>query len=176
MKEFMPDTYQKNIYTINYEKLKEENIKCLLFDLDNTLASKNMKKPTEELKELVKKLKEMGFTVMIFSNASKKRLAPFKDELDIRVVSRVFKPYQFNYHKFMKSVDFKKEEIACIGDQLLTDVKGGNNFGFKTIFLDPILNSDQLITLPNRLREKKIIKKLEENKQFKKGSYYDKRE
>ena len=34
-----PNNYYKNIYIINYQKLKENNIKCLLFDLDNTIAT-----------------------------------------------------------------------------------------------------------------------------------------
>ena len=31
---FVPDMYQKSIYTINYKKLKKQGIKCLLFDLN----------------------------------------------------------------------------------------------------------------------------------------------
>ena len=33
--ELKPTRYYKNIYTINYDLLKKENIKYLLFDLDN---------------------------------------------------------------------------------------------------------------------------------------------
>ena len=34
----IPDIYDQSIYTINYKKLKKNGIKCLLFDLDNTIA------------------------------------------------------------------------------------------------------------------------------------------
>ena len=38
LKRFIPDVYQENIFTINYKKLKKTGIKCLLFDLDNTIS------------------------------------------------------------------------------------------------------------------------------------------
>lgn len=50
MNYFYPDVYQKSIYTINYDKLKENGIKCLLFDLDNTCVPYVDKKPTKKLK------------------------------------------------------------------------------------------------------------------------------
>ena len=33
----IPDIYAQSIYTINYKKLKKNGIKCLLFDLDNSI-------------------------------------------------------------------------------------------------------------------------------------------
>ena len=35
---FKPDIYQKSILDINYKTLKEKGIKCIVFDLDNTLV------------------------------------------------------------------------------------------------------------------------------------------
>ena len=39
MKRIIPDMYKKNIYEINYEKLKKMGKKYLFFDLDNTIIS-----------------------------------------------------------------------------------------------------------------------------------------
>ena len=39
MDKFIPDMYYKSIFDINYKKLKKMKIKCIAFDLDNTLAS-----------------------------------------------------------------------------------------------------------------------------------------
>ena len=74
MKKFCPKIYQKNIYSINYQKLKKEGIKCLLFDLDNTcIPYKNNKMP-KKIKDLFDKLVKMNFKVIIFSNSPKRRL------------------------------------------------------------------------------------------------------
>ena len=68
----IPDMYQKSIYSINYEKLYESGIRCLLVDLDNTCVPYTEKKPSQKLIELFNYLKEYGFKVILFSNATKK--------------------------------------------------------------------------------------------------------
>ena len=74
MNNFYPDIYQKSIYTINYNKLKENGIKCILFDLDNTCVPYIDKTPTKKLAKLFDTLKEQNFKVIIFSNSPKSRL------------------------------------------------------------------------------------------------------
>ena len=75
---FLPDIYQKSIYYINYDKLLKKGIRCLLFDLDNTITPSHINKPTKRLKRLFDELKEKGFKVIIISNAPKYRIEPFK--------------------------------------------------------------------------------------------------
>ena len=80
MEKYVPDMYQGSIYTINYKKLKKQGIKCLLFDLNNTLASYETEAPTDELRELMFEL-EKDFKVIIVSNSPKNRVRPFKEKL-----------------------------------------------------------------------------------------------
>ena len=49
---------KKDIYSIDYLKLKSYGIKCLLLDLDNTLVTNYVKKPTRKLKDFIEKLKD----------------------------------------------------------------------------------------------------------------------
>ena len=79
---FVPDMYMQSIYTINYKKLKKRGIKCLLFDLNNTLASYEMDYPDTKLKELIFDLSD-DFKVIIVSNSNKNRIRPFKEVLNI---------------------------------------------------------------------------------------------
>ena len=48
LKWFVPKMYKKNIFEINYEKLKEKGIKCIIFDLNNTLANVRKKEVSSE--------------------------------------------------------------------------------------------------------------------------------
>ena len=80
---FVPDIYQKSIHDINYKKLKNNGIKCIIFDLDNTIAPVNVKSPSKRVKDLMAELDEMGFKLIIMSNATKKRIEPFKDILGL---------------------------------------------------------------------------------------------
>ena len=59
MSKFFPDMYQKSIYDIDYKKLKHNGIKCILFDLDNTLVPPNENKPNKKIHDLIDNLKEL---------------------------------------------------------------------------------------------------------------------
>ena len=52
VEKFMPDVYQKSIYYINYDKLWKKGVRCLLFDMDNTITPAHITKPTKRLKRL----------------------------------------------------------------------------------------------------------------------------
>ncbi len=154
MKLLTPTIYYKDIYNIDYKKLKEEGIKCLLFDLDNTCIGYKEKLPTKKLEELFKRLNKMNFQVFIFSNARKKRVEPFK-KLPITCHPVSKKPLKINFKKIMKKYNYQKEEICIIGDQLFTDVLGGNRVGIKTCLVEPLTAEDFIIT--------KFFRKIENN-------------
>lgn len=173
MEIYVPDIYQKSIYDINYKKLKDNGIKCLLFDLDNTLVPYSMKEPTNKVVELFNGLKEQGFKVVLFSNSSCQRLKPFKDILEVDCCARAFKPSTKKFIKVINELGFNISEVAIVGDQLLTDVLGGNRVGITTILTNPISKKDYFLTYINRLREKHMIKKLSRMDLFYKGKYYE---
>ncbi len=173
MEKYIPDMYQQSIYTIDYQKLLDKGIKCLLFDLDNTLAPVTDKKPTKKLKDLFEELKKKGFKVIIFSNSLKKRIKPFKEELNVDCCASARKPSKTKFLLVMKEYQYNINEVAIIGDQILTDVVGGNKVGILTVLVNPISNKDFIFTKINRFREKKIMKKLRDKNLFSKGRYYE---
>ena len=170
---FLPDKYYKNIYQINYVKLKNEGIKCLLFDLDNTIVPPNIKKPDKKLRDLFDNLKELDFKIIIMSNSNKKRLTPFKDELVVDCSASSLKPSKNKFLKILKEYKFDLPDVAIIGDQLLTDVFGGNRIGITTILVNPISKNDITVTKFNRKLEKLIEKKLNKRNLFERGKYYE---
>lgn len=173
MEKFRPDIYQKSIYQINYENLKEKGIKCLLFDLDNTIIAYDRVKVSKELKELFIHLKELKFKVIIMSNSSKRRLLKLKEQLHVPIIYRAMKPFNINFVRVFKQYRYSQTDVAIIGDQLMTDIKGGNNVGIMTILVDPIKESDAFITKFNRYREHRKLEKLGANGMLLKGRYYE---
>ena len=172
MDNFVPDIYQKNIYDIDYEKLKKIGIKCLLFDLDNTLVPVKMDVPSKKVKELFNYL-ENNFKVIILSNSNKKRLIPFKDILNVDTSASSKKPFKHKYIKIMKLYNFKEYEIAAIGDQLLTDILGANKVGITSILVNPIGEYEKFGTKINRFLEKFIYFILKKKNILEKGKYYE---
>ncbi len=126
MEKFIPDLYQKSIYDIDYESLKKRGIQCLLFDLDNTIAPLKVSEPDKRVKDLFADLEMLGFKVILLSNANKARVQPFKEQLNIDSSYHSWKPLKKKYKKIMYIYNFQDNEIACIGDQLLTDILGAN--------------------------------------------------
>lgn len=172
MEKYVPDSYYKNIFEINYKKLKEEGISLLLFDLDNTLAPFNKIECEIEVKELFDKLKEEGMKVIIFSNSPRRRLEKFKEQLNVDFVSSANKPLSQKFLSTLKKEHKKESETVMIGDQLITDIQGGNKVGIYTILVDPISDYDPFWTKILRKREKKIKSILRKKGLFK-GRYYE---
>lgn len=172
MERFVPDIYQKSIFTINYKKLYASGVRCLLFDLDNTITAFNQKKCDDKIKELFQDLTNQGMKVIIFSNSPKRRVEMFSKLLNVDYVSGARKPFPKKFLEVLKKYKFKENETAIIGDQLLTDIQGGNRAGIITILIDPATNYDPIWTKIARKREKKIKNKLRDKGLFK-GRYYD---
>lgn len=170
---FVPDMYQKSIYYINYDKLWKNGIRCLLFDMDNTISPFHVNKPTRRLKMLFDELKIKGFKIIILSNAPKYRLEEFKNYLLVDVCAFALKPRKDSYVKIMQRFKFKNTEIAAIGDQLITDILGANKMDIKTILVNPLSNKDHTFTFLSRVIEKIIFTSLSKKELLKRGKYYE---
>ncbi len=173
MENYVPDLYVKSIYYVDYKKLKERGIKCILFDLDNTVAPLSIKKPTKKIKDLFIKLKDMGFKIIIFSNSPKSRLKPFKDELEVDCAFSCKKPMRRKFDLILKLYKFSVSEIVIIGDNIITDVLGGNKVGITTILVNPISAKERFFTKICRKYEAHIINKLSKKELFYRGKYYE---
>lgn len=168
---FKPNIYKKNIFDIDYKKLKTEKIKCLVFDLDNTLGLIDHEKCPLKSRQLINKLKK-DFLVVICSNNTTKRLKPYMEELGIYGASFSLKPSIKGLLHIKRKYKLKKDQMVMIGDQIVTDVFSGNRFGIKTILVDPMGEKDLKITGLNRKIEKIIVNNYRKKGLFERGKYY----
>jgi len=173
MKSLLPDMYKKNIYDINYEKLKGMGVKTLIFDFDNTLVEKGKVKDYEKFKEFFKKLKK-DFNVYIISNTiDKNKIEKFSKECDVKYVMFALKPLSRGFKKVKELDKMNPEEICMIGDQLFTDVWGSKRLGYHSVYLTPIAKDEHLITKFNRLFERRVFNRVLKKNKKEKGRYYD---
>ena len=169
---FKPTMYKKNIFDIDYQKLKEMGIRCLVFDLDNTLGLLDHERCPRNTKKLLKSLQN-DFLIFIASNNTMSRIKPYMEDLGVGGVSFCMKPSTRGLKKIRKQYNLKKKEMVMIGDQIVTDVLAGKRFKIMTILVDPLGKKDLKITGLNRYFEDKIIRRYEKRGDFKRGSYYD---
>lgn len=170
---FLPNIYQKSVYAIDYESLKNAGIKVILFDLDNTIAAVSAKEPSKKMKDLFEELKNMGLKPIILSNSRKTRVEPFKDGLLVDAACSSKKPLKIKYKKILDLYNVKPGEVAAIGDQILTDVLGANRMEITSILINPISTVDLRFTKINRFIENIILKHYTKKGVFKKGEYYE---
>ena len=173
VEKFMPDIYQKSIYYINYDKLYKKGVRCIIFDLDNTITPSYIKEPTKRLKKLFEELKDKGFKLIIMSNSPKYRIEPFKTYLGVDACAFSLKPRKDKYIKIMERFKYKSSEIAAIGDQLITDIWGANRLDITSILVNPLTEKDYSMTLINRLLERIIYGNLEKKELFIRGRYFE---
>jgi len=168
---FIPKMYKRSIFDIDYGKLKEMGITCLVFDLDNTLGLVEHKRCPRNAKRLLKNLQK-DFLVLISSNNVKRRIEPYLKDLGIGGVSFSLKPLTRGLRKLKRNYHLKKNEMCMIGDQIVTDVVSGNRFKIYTILVDPLGKKDLKITGINRKIEAKMINRYEKKGIFQRGKYY----
>lgn len=154
---FLPDKHVSSIYEIDLKQLKDKGIKGIITDLDNTLVAWNEAHATKEVIAWFKTLKREGFKYIIISNNDESRVQLFCEPIEVPYVHKARKPLRRNFLKAAKKMQLEPKEIAVIGDQLLTDVLGGNLGRFYTILVKPVVETDAKITRFNRRIERRIL-------------------
>lgn len=169
IKRFIPDHYYTSIYTIDYQMLKEQGIKALFFDLDNTLIAYDEVELSSNTVDFLNALRH-DFKIIMISNSGYHRVV--RAALKYPFVWHAFKPFKKGLNKALKISNVEKEQIALIGDQMMTDIFGGNRFGIHTILVQPIKrSSDRWMTKMNRMIEHYFVKRIKK----KYPSLYDER-
>lgn len=157
LNKFLPNEHVKNIFHIKPEVLKEKGIKAIITDLDNTLVEWDRPNATPQLVQWFEDIKSHDIKVTIVSNNNERRVKAFADPLGIEFIFEARKPLTMAFKRAIKLMNVKKEDTVVIGDQLLTDIFGGNRSGFYTILVIPVAQSDGFMTRFNRKIERRIM-------------------
>jgi HAD superfamily phosphatase (TIGR01668 family) len=155
---FYPSLTVDSIRDITVELLDRHKIKGLILDIDNTLVPNNVADADENAVQWIEGMKAAEFKLCIVSNASRKRVIRFNDRVKLYAVHRATKPGTGAFEKAARMMDFKNKNIAVVGDQIFTDIFGGNRVGMFTILVKPIDKHEGRLIKLKRILEKKILK------------------
>ena len=168
---FMPDEYIQDYGHLNIGRLKQRGIKLLICDIDNTLAAHDVSVPDEKAKRFVQEVKETGLDFCLISNNFSDRVNTFADVLDVKTYPLAKKPLIITYKKIMRETGYQADEIASIGDQIMTDVLGGNRAKIYTILTAPLVTYDLTSTKINRKMENIVFALLKQKGLLEKGKF-----
>ncbi|ANY70103.1 hypothetical protein BBD42_29095 [Paenibacillus sp. BIHB 4019] len=154
-KKLLPHMRVDTVYDIQLDELHKKGIRGIITDLDNTLVGARVPLATPELVKWLDDVRERGFKVVIVSNNNVTRVSKFAMPLNIPFIHAARKPANTSFRKGLKVLELKAEETVVIGDQMLTDVLGGNRMGLYTILVAPIAPADEgIMTRVNRRIER----------------------
>ena len=157
---FRPNIKLDKITDISVEILKKYNIDSLVLDVDNTLSTHHGQVLTDGLVDWLNTMRQNNIKLTILSNSKSERLEPFAKKIDLDYISLGLKPLPFGYLRALKKLNSKRKNTAIVGDQIFTDVIGGNFVGVKTIWLTPIEPEPMLSFRIRRKLEAYFIKLL----------------
>ena len=159
-----PDFYYDSIFMVPYNELLAKNISALIFDLDNTLAPYDVKRPTAKITALMKRLQKMGFKICLLTNNTAKRVGTYNENLNLIAIHGALKPLTSGVKRALRELNAERSEAAIIGDQLFSDIWAGRNARITTIMVKPVSKKDIMTVrwkrYPERLFMKSYLKKV----------------
>jgi HAD superfamily phosphatase (TIGR01668 family) len=135
LKRLRPNLTVQNLEEVDCHVLCARGIRALLMDLDNTLVPWNSDDLAPETRLWLADAKSAGLALCLVSNAHSTRLERVLTGLDIPFIPKARKPSRSGFRSGLKLLAVDPHETAIIGDQLFTDVLGGNRLGLYTIFI-----------------------------------------
>lgn len=153
---FFPDRYVASTYVIDFEKLYEEGIRGLIFDIDNTLVPHGAPADVRAVK-LFERLKNIGYQCCLISNNQEPRVKMFNEKIQVDYVYNAHKPSKKNYKKAMEIMGTDTGNTLFVGDQLFTDVWGAKRVGIRNILVKPIHPKEEIQIVLKRYLERVVL-------------------
>ena len=133
-----PTLYLPSITRLQPKQLECWGVRGLILDVDNTLTTHDNPQPHPEVLLWLEQMRSAGISMMILSNNHPPRVEPFAKLLELPFTADAAKPLPKGFRRAAARLGLPREQIAVVGDQIFTDILGGNFFGTKTVLVEPI--------------------------------------
>lgn len=156
MKFLYPKEWVSSSYKIDYQDMKDNGFKGIIFDIDNTLVFHGAPANDEAI-ALFARLHAMGFRTCLISNNGKDRVEPFAKAVKSDYIYKAGKPLSKSYIKAMKRMKTNRKTTFFVGDQLFTDVCGANVCGIYSILVNQLDAKEEPQIVLKRYLEKIVL-------------------
>ena len=160
---FIPNEFHDTFFDIDFNELYQKGYRVILTDLDNTLITYEEFVPTDKILNKLDSLRKIGFEIFIISNNHPPRIEKFLEGTDYLGIGNARKPLISGIRRALKlsKREYFLDEIAIIGDQLMTDIYGANRYGAYSILVNPLKRkTEKWYTKLNRKIEVKMLEKI----------------
>lgn len=153
----------RDVTELSPEFLTEWNIRGLILDLDNTLVPYKSNQTRPEIEDWVKHMHAHDVKLYMVSNALHDRVDYWVREFLFPGVGLAAKPFPRFFKRALKAIDLPADQVLMVGDQLFTDVLGGNLVGMRTVMVKPLSENALPHTRVTRKLERLVLHLLKEN-------------
>jgi HAD superfamily phosphatase (TIGR01668 family) len=164
LKWLTPTYAAASLLALDPTELATGGIRAVILDLDNTVVAWNASVPTEAVRQWVSRARTAGLRACIVSNNFSRRAQVIGDLLGVPVVAGAVKPIPWAFRRAMAILGTLPGQTALIGDQLFTDILGGNLLGVQTILVEPLsvheFPTTRLVRRVERLIRPRILKQV----------------
>jgi len=162
MRLLTPSLRLPTVYDLKVEWLRERSIRAIISDLDNTLVPWRDYRVADQLAAWFDSLHKEGFKTVILTNARPSpTIKELSTKLNTELVIGARKPVQRFFRLALEKVGAVPAEACVIGDQVFTDVLGGNLIGCHTVLVNRIGNREFAGTRLMRIFEKMVLNRLD---------------
>lgn len=159
MKKLLPDYTAANVDRLDKEFYEKNNIKAVVFDIDNTLVAHTEPKPPKNVTDYFCFLKSIGVKYAVVSNNKIDRVRSFCGDLGIPWYGKALKPRKKYIKKVFDEMGISPKYGCLVGDQLFTDIYGGNRMKLKTVLVTAVGEDETSFVSFKRRFEKRILMK-----------------
>lgn len=150
-----PDAEADSIYAIDPAALRAGGIRGVILDLDNTIVPWGAWDVPAALGHWIAAARGADLRLCIVSNNAGARVAHIAAALDLPAVPGAWKPLgRRALRQALGILGTEPGTTALIGDQVFTDVLGGNWLGLHTILVHPQSAREFPLTRLTRLAER----------------------
>ncbi len=158
LRQLEPNQSVEAVTELDPDTLWQQGLRGVALDFDNTIVAWHSPAPTAEVRDWLRRMQARGFRLTILSNAGRpKRVQRLAEETGLLYLARACKPFGFAYRRALWQLDLPPAQVAMVGDQLMTDVLGGNRAGLWTVLVKPLVNRDFPLTRLNRAIERRAL-------------------
>lgn len=132
-----PSSQVSTVYDIDLPALRARGIRGLILDLDNTIVPWGAREVSPKLPVWIAAARDADLQLCIVSNNMGRRVTAIAKRLGLPVVAGALKPRRRALRRALVVMGTTPEATALVGDQLFTDILGGNRLGLHTILVRP---------------------------------------
>lgn len=157
---FCPDEIHQTLFDIDLDELWQRGIRGIILDVDNTLVQWGGRAVSANIGAWIAHAKELGFRLCIASNGVPKRIEALAQGIGVPAITRAAKPRKKPFRSALAVLGTTAQETAVIGDQIFTDVFGGNRVDMYTILINPVSQRELRHTRLMRKIERRVVRGL----------------